>query len=157
MSTLALILANALSLSIPSTDGARGARVLYERFLPERRLAIGAGAELRESAIGDYTGLRAGASATLRWFWRRTTMTGWYVGGSAYADGDFTHDDVDHRWLGSALTLGAGGEVGYRFAPWRQLIITPCVGVEIHRDVAARMPDWTRGGLTAGLEVGWLF
>ena len=157
MSTPAILLTHALSLSIPSTAGARGARVLYEQFLPEHRLAIGIGAELRESAMGDYTGIRSGASATLRWFWRRDTMTGWYVGGSVYADGDFTHDDADHRWLSTALTLGLGGEFGYRFQPWRQLIVTPCVGLELHRDIATRMPDWTRGGFIAGLEVGWVF
>ena len=157
MSTPAILLYHALSLSIPSTDGARGARVLYEQFLPEHHLAIGLGAELRESAIGDYTGIRSGASGTVRWFWRRATMTGWYAGGSVYADGDFTHDDTDHRWLSTTISVGLGAEFGYRFQPWRALIVTPCVGLEVHHDFAVRMPDWTRGGLVAGLEVGWLF
>jgi hypothetical protein len=158
MSTLAIVLSHALSLSIPATDGGRGGRVLYEQRL-EHHLAVGAGLELRESAAGDYTGLRTGASGTLRWFWRRAAMTGWYVGGSVHADGDFTHDDVDHRWLGNALQLGLGGEVGYRMQPWRQLIVTPAVGLEVHRDIdlSGRLPGWTRGGFVAGLEVGWLF
>ncbi len=159
MSTLAVMIAHALSLSIPATDGGRGGRVLYEQFLPDHHLALGAGLELRESAAGDYTGVRTGASGTARWFPRRATMTGWYLGGSVHVDGDFTHDDVDHRWLGSALQLGLGGEVGYRFHPWRELIITPAAGFEVHRDtdLSGRLPGFVRGGFTAGLEVGWLF
>jgi len=158
MSTLAIILSHALSLSIPATDGARGGRLLYEQRL-EHHLAVGAGLELRESAAGDYTGLRTGASGTLRWFWRRATITGWYLGASVHVDGDFTHDDVDHRWLGSALEIGAGGEIGYRWQPWRELIVTPAAGFEVHRDIdlSGRLPGWFRPGFVAGLEVGWLF
>ena len=76
-----------------------------------------------------------------------------------YLDGDFTHDDLDHRWLGSDLTVGTVGRIGYRIAPWRALTITPSVGLELQRDydLSGRLESVARGGATFGLDVGWLF
>src|SRR5256885_759130 len=107
MSTLATIVAavpalgaaapppleQAISLSIPSTDGARGAQVTYERWLPDTGWSVAVSGELRESAIGDYTGLRAGAGLAIRHYWRRDAwlstvpagnMVGWFYGGGGY-------------------------------------------------------------------------
>ena len=167
MSTFApVILAHAISVAIPSTDGARGAQVDYEQWLPERRMSLLALGELRESAIGDYTGLRVGAGAAVRYYWRADawlstlpagSMVGWFVGGGAFLATDFTHDNADHRWLGSVLQFGLTSQIGYRIAPWRQLAITPTAGLEWHHDFAARLPDWSVAGATVGLDVGWLF
>jgi hypothetical protein len=161
-------LEHALSLAIPSTDGGRGALVMYERFLPARRLSLGVTGELRESADGDYTGLRVGAGAELRYYWREDAwlsrlpvgeMVGWFVGGGFDLATSSTHDDVDHRWINTTLQLGATARVGYRIAPWRHVIITPSTGFGFHRDfdTSGRLPGWTRGGLIVGLEAGWLF
>jgi hypothetical protein len=156
----------AISVALPSLDTGRGVEIGYERWLPERRLAWSAYAELRESATGDYTGLRTGVGVRVRWFWRADAwlsrlpagnMVGWFVGGGAGIAGDFTHDDADHRWLGTALEIGADAEIGYRIAPWRELVITPWTGLELHHDVQTRIPDWTRGGAIVGLDAGWLF
>jgi hypothetical protein len=171
MSTLdvivtAAVFQQAISVALPSLDTGRGIQAGYERWLPEHRLSLDAYAELRESAAGDYTGLRTGVGARARWFWRADAwlsrlpsgnMVGWFVGGGAALAGDFTHDDTDHRWLGSALQLGLDAEIGYRIAPWREMIITPWTGFEIHRDFQTRIPDWTRGGAIVGLDAGWLF
>jgi hypothetical protein len=180
MSTLAMIVAaapaltapapppleQAISLSIPSTDGARGAQVTYERWLPARGWSVAASGELRESAIGDYTGVRVGAGVALRHYWRRDAwlstlpagnMVGWFYGGGGYLAVDATHDNADHRWLSSALSVGANAVVGYRIAPWRQLAITPSAGLQWQHDFASRIPDWNLAGLIVGLEVGWMF
>lgn len=155
-----------ISLSIPSTDGGRGAQLTYERWLPARGWSIAASGELRESAIGDYTGLRAGVGLAARRYWRRDAMlsvlpagnmVGWFFGGGIYAAVDATHDRVDHRWLSSALSVGATAVLGYRIAPWRQLVVTPSVGLEWQRDFATRLPDWNVAGAIVGLDVGWLF
>jgi len=161
---------HAISIAIPALDTGRGLAGSYEHWLPERKLSIVGSAEVRESATGDYTGLRVGVGAELRWYWRADraawlstlpagNMAGWFLGGGAYVAGDATHDDVDKKWLGSALQLGTVARVGYRIVPWRQLAITPSTGLEVHRDfdVSGRLPGMTRGGLAVGLDVGWLF
>ena len=141
---------------------------MYERYFPQARVSLGGSGELRESAIGDYTGLRIGAGGQIRRYWRADgylsklhpgEMVGWFYGGGIHVDTDFTHDKADHRWLGSALEVGVNAQIGYRIAPWRQLVITPSTGIGIHHDfdMSGRLPGWTRGGLTIGLEVGWLF
>jgi hypothetical protein len=161
---------HSIEVALPSLDTGRGLVAGYERWLPERGWSYELRGELRESASGDYTGVRAGAGVEGRWFWRAprgawlsvlpaNNMAGWFVGAGAYVAADFTHDDEDHRWLGSALQLGVVGRVGYRIVPWRQLAITPSAGLELQRDIdlSGRLSGATRGGLAYGLDVGWLF
>lgn len=164
------VLTQSLEVALPALDTGRGIDVGYERWLPERRLSYELRGELRESAAGDYTGLRTGVGVEGKWFWRAplgarlsvlpaNNMVGWFLGAGAYVATDFTHDDLDHRWLGSALQLGVVGRIGYRIAPWRQLTITPSSGIELQRDIdlSGRLAGATRGGLAYGLDVGWLF
>jgi hypothetical protein len=157
-----------LSLSIPSTDGLRGAQVAYEHWFSEPRVSVGITGALRQTATGDYTALTTGAGVYVRRFWRADAWlsklpagmpVGWFYGAGAHAATTFTHDDVDSEWLGSTLRLGITAEIGYRIAPWRQLTITPTAGLEIHTDldVSGRLDPWRQGGFTAGLEAGWLF
>lgn len=160
---------NDVSIALPSLDGLRGVQVGYERFSPARRISLGASVQLREAAVGDYTGVRAGVGAELRWYWRdvkpwlsgqpRGSMTGWFVGGRLDVAVDGTRDAVDDRWLGTMLGIGATGHVGYRIAPWRGLEITPTAGLLWRReiDLSGRLPAWSRGGIAAGLSVGWMF
>jgi hypothetical protein len=159
---------NAVFVGLPSLDGARGLQAGYERWVPDHRLGLGASVQLHESAIGDYTGVRAGIGAEVRWYWRARSflhaqpdgsMIGWFTGGRFDIAGAWTHDIPDHRWLGSGMSFGLTGEVGYRLAPWRALIITPTTGITLRRDidVSGRLPAWTRGGIAFGLEVGWMF
>ena len=159
---------NGLSLSIPSTDGLRGAQVAYERWFAEPRVSVGISGALRQTAAGDYTALTTGAGVYVRRFWRADAWlsklpagapVGWFYGGGAHVATTFTHDDVDSEWLGSTLRLGLTAEIGYRIAPWRQLTITPTAGLEVHTDldISGRLDPWRQGGFTAGFEVGWLF
>lgn len=169
MSGLAeLAFLHALSLSVPSTDGLRGAQITYERWLPERHLALGIAGEIRQTATGDYTGMHTDLAVGVRRFPRADAWlsklpagspVGWFYGGAVRAGTTVTHDDMAGEFLGTTLQLGASGEVGYRIAPWRQLAITPTLGVEVHRDIdlSGRMPAWTVSGVTVGLEIGWLF
>lgn len=160
----------ALEVALPSLDTGRGIDVGYERWRPELRLSYELRGELRESATGDYTGLRTGLGVEGRWFWRApggarlsvlpaNNMAGWFLGAGTYVAMDFTHDDLDHRWLGNALQLGVVGRIGYRIVPWRRLSITPSSGIELQRDIdlSGRLAGVTRGGLAYGLDVGWLF
>jgi hypothetical protein len=161
---------HAISVALPSLDTGRGIAASYEQWLPERRLSLVIAGELRESATGDYTGIRVGGGVEARWFWRADrgawlstlpagNMAGWFLGGGPYVATDFTHDGADARWLGSALQLGVVGRVGYRIVPWRELAITPSAGLEVHQDfdVSGRLPSFTRGGVALGLDAGWLF
>lgn len=170
MSLAEIIFLHALSLSVPTTDGLRGAQITYERWLPDRDVALGIAGEIRQTASGDYTGMHTGVAIGARRFWRADrgawlsklpagSPVGWFYGAALRAGTNVTHDDIDGMFLGTTLQLGASGEVGYRIAPWRSLVITPSVGIEVHRDIdlSGRMPSWSVGGLTAGLELGWLF
>ena len=159
---------NAISIAIPSVDGFRGLAVGYERFVPERDLSLVLSVQGRESASGDYTGVRAGVGAELRWYWRSDrkawlsrqpagSMAGWYTAGRIDVSIDATRDRVDDRWLGTAVELGAMASLGYRIAPWRGLEITPSFGAGWRREFSSRLPDWSRGTLAIGLTAGWLF
>ena len=157
-----------ISLAVPALDGLRGIAASYEHWLPEHRLGLAASAQLRESATGDYLGLHAGAGAELRWYWRARhrawlsrqpagSMVGWFTGGRVDVGIAATRDRVSERWLGNALELGATALVGYRIAPWRDLEITPTLGLGTRREFAMGAPDWNRGTLSIGLAVGWLY
>lgn len=161
-------LMNDISIALPAIDGMRGLGGAYERWLPERRLSLAASGELRESAIGDYTGLRIGLGVEVRWYWRASawrsaqpagSMVGWFVGGRASASIDATHDRVDHRWLGTALELEGLGVVGYRVAPWRGLEITPSFGLGLREelDLSGRLRRDHRWAMAMGLSAGWMF
>jgi hypothetical protein len=165
----------AVSVALPSLDGIRGVDASYEHALAPSLLgltglALLASGEARESATGDYTGARLGVGLELRWYWRAghrawlsrlapNNLAGWFVGAEALVATDLVHDNADHRWLGTSLQLGGAAHVGYRIAPWRELTITPSVGVELGHDLdlAGRVPGYTTCYPTIGLDVGWLF
>jgi len=162
------ILATALSVSVPSLDGLRGVAAGYERYLPERQLSLTASAQLRESAAGDFLGVHTGVGGELRWYFRARhrawlsrqpagSMAGWFTGGRVDVGLAATRDRVDDRWLGSAVEIGATALVGYRIAPWRDLEITPSLGIGRRRELAMDAPDWSRSTLSIGLSVGWLY
>jgi len=154
---LGIAIANALSLAVPSLDAGRGVEASYERWLDHQDLAASGIVTFRETATGDYTGWRGGLGGELRMY--RQRMRGWFAGAGLYVDGDFTHDHADGRWIDPTLEVGVTVRGGYRWVPWRQLAITPSVGVAVHHDIdlGGRLPAWTRGGGVVGLDVGWLF
>jgi hypothetical protein len=159
-----------VEVALPSVDTGRGLAGGYERRLAGRNVTYALRGELRESASGDYTGIRVGVGAEVRWFWRAPhaawltvlppgSLAGWYLAAGSYAAADATHADTDHRWLGTTFELGGVARIGYRIAPWRGLAITPSAGLEIQRelDVSGRLAGVTRGGVAFGLDVGWMF
>ena len=163
-------LRQSVELAIASLDTGRGIAGGYERWFPRIGFTFELRGEIRESASGDYTGIRYGTGLEAKWFFRAHhkawlsvlpagNPAGWFVGAGIYAAIDTTHDDVDHRWLGTALQLGDAVRVGYRIAPWRQLTITPSTGIEIQRDLdlSGRLAGVWRYGISYGLDVGWLF
>lgn len=87
---------------MPSVDGVRRATVSFDQFLPARRMSVGVSATLRQSATGDYTGVRAGGGMELRWYWRANhqaalarqraaSMVGWFAGARVDLALDATH------------------------------------------------------------------
>jgi hypothetical protein len=159
-----------IDVALPSLDTGRGLAAGYETWLPAWRVAYELRGEVRESATGDYTGWRFGTGCEAKWFWHSDSrawlsvlpagsMAGWFLGAGVYVAIDRTHDDLDHRWLGTTLQAGTATRIGYRIAPWRALAITPSAGVEVQRDIdlSGRLSGAFRGGATVGLDVGWLF
>ncbi|MFT3691731.1 MAG: hypothetical protein QM831_01235 [Kofleriaceae bacterium] len=162
--------ADAIEIAWPSLDTGRGIDGGYEHWFPAQRMSMILRGELREAASGDYTGIRLGVGAEADYFWRANRgawlsvmpegfPVGWFVGVGVYLAGDATHDDEDHRWLGTTTELGLAGRIGYRIAPWRGLLITPSVGLEGQRDIdlSGRLDGANRFGLTVGLDFGWWF
>jgi len=161
-------LLNDLAVALPGLDGARGLAIAYERFLPDRELSLGVTVQARETAIGDYGGLRLGAGVEVRHYkhdhmaWLAQpdgAMVGWFAGARADVAIDATHDRVAGRWLSPTLETSLLGVAGYRFAIWRGLDITPsvAVGVRHDHDLSGRVPAWTRPEVGGGLTLGWLF
>lgn len=163
-------LTQSVDIAIPSLDTGRGISGGYERWFPRQRMSFEIFGEVRQSASGDYTGLRLGTGFEAKWFWRAhqkpwlsvlpaCSPVGWFVGNGVYVATDFTHNNLDHRWLGTALQIGTVVRAGYRIAPWRKLTITPSAGLELQRDIdlSGRLAGVWRPGLAFGLDVGWLF
>ena len=154
---IAVLASTAIAIAVPSTDGARGTQLGLEHFFPQFHASLVWTVEARETATGDYTGLRAGGGLGWRVYFPDNRMHGWFIGSAGFGALDATRARQDHRWLGTALELGVTFQLGYRFTPWRGLAITPSVGWEMHHDFAARLPDWSRVGATVGLDLGWQF
>jgi hypothetical protein len=161
-------LGDAVWLALPALDGRDGVNVGYEHWLPQYRTSWVATAGWRRTATGDYRGTRLGAGGELRWYWRAHSrfspqpagsMVGWYLAGRIDLDGDWTYDKADARSLGTGLVVGVSGQIGYRFAPWRGLEITPSTGLELRneRDMSGRLPAWTRAGVLFGTTIGWMY
>ncbi len=159
---------NDVSLAVPALDGGRGVQVALERWLPAQRVGVAGDIEARESAVGDYTGIRVGIGAEVRWYWHadgwlsrqpKGSMVGPFVGGRLGVALDATHDRLDHRWLGTAVELEGTWLVGYRIAPWRGLEITPSAGIGVRQDfdLSGRLQPDRRLTIAIGLAVGWLF
>ena len=102
----------------------------------------------------------------VRWYFRQKSflhaqptgsMVGWWTGGRLDVAVDGTQDEMTDRWIGTTVEIGTSALVGYRFAPWRGLEISPSLNGGVRHEFAKRLPGWTRpmGGI--GLTVGWLF
>jgi hypothetical protein len=153
--------ARAVSVPVYSLQQAQGIAVEYEQLhlLPER-WSVAGGLGIRDSADADFASTSLSASAEVRyWFRNGVAMRGWFVGAGLDMTWTSLTDRIDDRSIGSSLAVAETVQLGYRMVPWRQLEITPSLGIELVSDVdlTGRLPVWTHGSLTTGLTVGWLF
>ena len=150
----------AVSVPVYSLQQAQGIAVEYERFdvIPGPWSLTG-GIGIRDAADGDYSSTATSASAEARYWFRKTQMRGWFVAGGFNLTWTTLTDEVDDRHVGSSLAIAETLQGGYRWVPWRTLEITPSLGLEYRTevDLGGRLPGWSRGSLTTGLTVGWLF
>jgi hypothetical protein len=155
-----------VSLALPGLEVGALA-VDAERDLPARSVSVVGGLGLRSAASGDFssTTMTVGVEAR-HWLKRRAlwsaqprgAMVGWYVGGRLDASSVRLSDDVMDT-TSDTLVLAGSALVGYRFAPWRGLTITPHMGItwRTEVDLEGRLPAARQGGLTFGLNTGWMF
>lgn len=128
-----------------------------------RRWSLSGFAGLRSSASGDFRSTTASLGAELRWWmlgWTagsplRESIAGGYLGAGLELSTLWLRDEPAGRTVGSTTSVAVTAQVGYRFAPWSRIAITPSVGLAIGRDVTGDLPDRftvrPRWGLTAGV------
>ena len=160
---------HAVSLLVPSL-GDTGLAMQYEHLVLPDRWSLSGSLAVRSTAGGDYDSLSISVGGELRYWWRgralwstlQHTMVGPYVGArldiertslrqTSSPDGD--------RSLGSMTSLATTVVLGYRFALWRRVEITPGLGWGWRGDIdpSGTVPSRSRLVILAGLTVGWLF
>ena len=131
-----------------------------------QRYSVAAALGVRSAAAADYSSLTVSAAGEVRrWLRRRAVwsslhgMVGWYLAGRLDLARTSEHNDTDDRDLGAHLAVAGSFLVGYRFAPWRGLTITPSTGLSLRTefDLKGRLAPWTQAGLLFSLTAGWLF
>lgn len=131
-----------------------------------QRYSVAAALGVRGAAAGDYSSTTVSAGGEVRrWLKRRAVwsslhgMVGWYLAGRLDLARTSEHDDTDDRDLGAHLAVAGSFLIGYRFAPWRGLTITPSTGLSLRTefDLEGRLSPWTQGGFVFALTAGWLF
>lgn len=160
---------SAISIEVPSLSTA-GVSVQYERYVLSdtvRRLSVAGSVAARSTAGGDYDSRTLGGAAELRhwitgrsaWSSLEEAMVGLYVGLRLEFGHTATTDRMAEQSIGSTLAMGSSLALGYRFAPWSRVEITPSAGVggRLEKDLTGRTGVWGRPTLTLGLTVGWLY
>lgn len=135
-----------------------GLDVEVERQL-RPRISIAGLVGLRATAGSDFSSraLSTGAEARL-WLvgWTvksplRESIVGGYLGAGLELSRVWLRDG--DRSVGASSSVAATGTVGYRFAPWSRVSITPFAGLGIGRDIGPIPDRWTiklRWGATFG-------
>lgn len=155
---------HAVSLQLMSLSSA-GVTAQYERAAGLDSWSIAASLGARGTAAGDYSSVAVSAGAELRyWFTGRAVgsdleraMIGPFTG--ARIDIGHTTTRMDGRTIGSTVTLAETLVLGYRFACWERLELTPTLGLGLHTDVERRgpLPASTRATVRLGLTMGWMY
>jgi hypothetical protein len=155
---------HAISVEVPSLTTA-GASARYENFLLPDSWSVAGRLGVRGAAQSDYGSFTMSAGAEARYWARgrafrsglRHAMIGPFV--SAGVDVAHTSTSMDGRDIGSAITVTEMISVGYRFAAWSKVEITPYAGIGVRTEIDrnGRLPAWTRGTASLGLTAGWMF
>jgi hypothetical protein len=123
---------------------------------------------LASYAGGDYGSTTLAAGIEVRYWFKRSaiwsavapgTMVGWFAGARFDTAAVRTVDRMEDRTLATTVAFEVTVRGGYRFAPWRRLLVTPSLGLGSRTEVdpGGRIPSWRRGVLSTQLAVGWLF
>jgi len=160
---------HALSLSLPALS-TRSLAAAYEhaRFFGDERFSLLGLAGLRRGATGDYSSTTVSAAVELRYWltgrapwspYATRAMVGAFAGLRLGLASTTTYDEIDDERIGNTLTLSEVLQLGYRFIAWQRMEITPSIGLQLRHEIelASRLPPWTRGAMTVGLSVGWVF
>ncbi|MBT8493252.1 MAG: hypothetical protein KJO07_09375 [Deltaproteobacteria bacterium] len=160
-----------VSISIPALT-VRSLSVSYEHHslgdLLDDRFSVMVHAGIRDTAQEDFAGTTVASGFGVRYWltgrapWSRYQepgMLGLFTGlrvGLAYAN---IRDEIDDERIGATLTLSETVELGYRFAAWGRMEITPSTGFQLRHDfdLIGDLPAWTKGAFIVGLSVGYLF
>jgi hypothetical protein len=143
---------------------ARGAAVMYERFVAPPTVSVVGLAGVRGAATGDYasTTFDAGVEARAWMLGRRIShcergaMVGPYLGLRMDVGYTSLRDTITSRAAGTSVDFDPTFFIGYRFVLWRVVELTPSLGA------GARIDDdglalQARPTLTFGLSIGWMF
>ncbi len=157
---------NAVSLQLASLS-ARSLAVEYERALWLPRLSLAGGVGARDTADGDYQGTALGAGIEARywlsgralWTRLREARVGAYLGARLDVAYSTLTDTVRSERIGTSWSIAESVSFGYRLAFWDRLELTPSAGLAVRTefDGPGRLPPWTRGSLSFGLALGYLF
>lgn len=156
--------ASAISVQLPSLN-ASGMNLQYERFALPDAWSLAAGLGLRSTAGGDYDSMSMSAGAEIRYWFTgrafRSSLRHAMVGPFAAARFDMgrTTTSMDERTIGTMLTLTETLSLGYRFAMWQRVELTPSLGLALRTDIDRHgsLPTATRGTPTLGLTLGWMY
>lgn len=156
----------ALSVHVPALASA-GLSGQYEAMAWRPSLTWAASAGVRTSAAGDYRSWTLNVGGEIRYYftgtaWRsrwRASLIGPFAGIRLDIARTATRDEQEGRALPGQITVAEYAQVGYRFALWGRVEVTPSIGLGVRTDIdqSGFLPAATRGVLTSGLTVGWLW
>lgn len=129
------------------------------------RWSLAGFAGVRATTSGDYRSLALSGGAEARWWllgWTvssplRESIVGGYLGAGLELSTVWLRDEIEGRGVGSTTSVAVVANVGYRFAPWSRISITPSAGLAIGRDIAGGLPDRFTVRPRYGITVGVLF
>ena len=157
---------NAVSIHLPAV-GDTGIAMQYERFVLPDRWSLAATVSLRSSASGDYDSWTTAGGLELHyWFRGRSlrssltrSMVGWHAGARLALSRTSLSSEQKNADIGSMISVSGALVGGYRFAMWRRVELTPSLGLGVRTDVdpAGVVPPRTRGVVTLGTTLGWMF
>jgi hypothetical protein len=131
-----------------------------ERYLgPERRWSVALALGLRAAAGGDYGSLALSLGGEGRWWFHRPARgTGGFAGARLDVARTAVSDDTHDVALPTTWSWATSLLVGYRWVLWRHLELTPELGLVRTVEVPeGRLVAQSRGSLSIGLTIGWMF
>jgi hypothetical protein len=137
----------------------RGVSIGYERLVIPR-FSVVALVGARATALGDYSSTTLTVGGEVRWWLRARPgrqLRSLYLAAHVSAGRTRLVDNTIDASVGSTIELTERVDVGWRFAVWRRLSLTPTLGVGGHEDYDGRghMAPFYMPTAMLGLELGW--